>query len=273
MIKPGVKVIDICDRVQKRLGQLGGKPAFPTNVDINYVAAHYCSPINDTLIIPNESLVKLDIGVHVNGYIADTATTVCFDPVMSYLVDAAEAGLQAAINTIRPGVRASDVGAQIERAIKSHGANPIRNLSGHKLSRYIVHAGKSIPNVSGHDHHRIQEGDVYAIEPFAVPPNSEGMVQDGPPSNIYRVLKKRSMKGEAKNLFKFIQREYRTLPFASRWVLRRFPGPEWRSAFKELLDSKCIMSYPQLLERTKAKVAQAEHSVIVTADGCEITTA
>jgi methionyl aminopeptidase len=273
MIKPGVKVIDICDQVQRRLEQLGGKPAFPTNVDIDYIAAHYCSPINDTMIIPNESLVKLDIGVHVNGYIADTATTVCFDPMMRYLVDAAEAGLQAAINTIRPGVRASQVGAEIEQAIKSHGANPIKNLSGHKLARYIVHAGKSIPNVSGRDHHLIQEGDVYAIEPFAVPPNAEGMVRDGPPSNIYRVLKKRSMKGGTKNLFKFIQQEYRTLPFASRWILRSFPGPKGETAFKELLDSKCIMSYPQLLEKTKAKVAQAEHSVIVTVDGCEITTA
>jgi methionyl aminopeptidase len=273
MIKPGILVVDICDHVQERLKELGAKPAFPTNVDINHVAAHYCSPINDNTTIPPDSLVKLDIGVHVDGYIADTATTVCFDPMMSYLVDAAEAGLHAAINTIRPGIRASDVGAAIEQAIRSHGANPIKNLTGHKLARYVVHAGQSIPNISGKDHHIIEEGDVYAIEPFAVPPQADGMVQDGPPSNIYRVLKKRSMKGVAKNMFKYIQSEYRTLPFASRWILRKFPGTVGDAAFRELLDSKCIMSYPQLLERTRAKVAQAEHTVIITSDGCEVTTA
>lgn len=273
VIKPGVLVIDICDHVQSRLRILGGKPAFPTNVDINHVAAHYCSPINDVTRIPDGSLVKLDLGVHVDGYIADTATTVCFDPALRYLVEAAESGLQAAINTIRAGVRASDVGGEIEHAIKSHGANPVKNLTGHKLARYVVHAGKSIPNISGGDRHIIQEGDVYAIEPFSVPLNAEGMVRDGPPSNIYRVLKKRNMKGTAKNMFKHIQSEYRTLPFASRWVLRKFPGINGETAFKELLDSKCIMSYPQLIERTRAKVAQAEHTVIVTDDGCEVTTA
>lgn len=272
-IEPGVKVLDICDRAEDLIRELGGGMAFPTNVDINSVAAHYVSPIDDVTLVPERSLVKLDVGVHVEGYIADTATTACFDPSLSYLVEAAEAGLDAAIKTIRPGVRASDVGAAIEQAIKAKGAKPIRNLTGHKLARYVVHAGASIPNVASRDHHVIHEGDVYAIEPFAVPNDADGLVTDGPPSNIYRVLKKHSLKGAAKRMIKHIQAEHRTLPFASRWVLRRFPGQEGVSAFRELLDSKCIMSYPQLVERTRAMVAQAEHSVILTDGGCEVTTA
>lgn len=272
-IEPGVKVLDICDRAEDLIRELGGGMAFPTNVDINSVAAHYVSPVDDVTLVPERSLVKLDVGVHVEGYIADTAITACFDPSLSYLVEAAEAGLDAAIKTIRPGVRASDVGAAIEQAIKARGAKPIRNLTGHKLARYVVHAGASIPNVASRDHHLIQEGDVYAIEPFAVPNDADGLVTDGPPSNIYRVLKKHSLKGAAKRMIKHIQAEHRTLPFASRWVLRRFPGQEGVSAFSELLDSKCIMSYPQLVERTRAMVAQAEHSVILTDGGCEVTTA
>ncbi len=272
-IEPGVKVLDICDRAEEMIRELGGGMAFPTNVDINSVAAHYVSPIDDDTLVPERSLVKLDVGVHVEGYIADTAVTACFDPSLSYLVKAAEAGLEAAIKTIRPGIRASDVGAAIEQAIKARGAKPIRNLTGHKLARYVVHAGASIPNVASRDYHMIQEGDVYAIEPFAVPNDADGLVADGPPSNIYRVLKKHSLKGAAKRMMKHIQAEHRTLPFASRWVLRRFQGPEGVSAFKELLDSKCIMSYPQLVERTRAMVAQAEHSVILTDGGCEVTTA
>jgi len=272
-IEPGVKVLDICDRAEDLIRELGGGIAFPTNVDINSVAAHYVSPVDDVTLVPERSLVKLDVGVHVEGYIADTATTACLDPSLSYLVEAAKAGLDAAIKTIRPGVRASDVGAAIEQAIKARGAKPIRNLTGHKLARYVVHAGASIPNVASHDHHVIQEGDVYAIEPFAVPNDADGLVTDGPPSNIYRVLKKHSLKGAAKRMMKHIQAEHRTLPFASRWVLRRFPGQKGVSAFRELLDSKCIMSYPQLVERTRAMVAQAEHSVILTDGGCEVTTA
>ncbi len=272
-IKPGMKVEYICDTVNQRVKDLGGKMAFPCNVDIDHVAAHYCSPLNDKTVIPERSLVKLDVGVHVDGYIADTAKTVCFDPELEYLVEAAEAGLNAALNTIRPGVRANEVGAAIEEAIKRHGARPISNLTGHKLARYVVHAGQSIPNVDGLDKHVIHEGDVYAIEPFAVSTNADGKVMDGPPSNIYRMLKKRNVKGTAKKMMQYIQKEHRTLPFASRWVMRKFNTPAGAAAFQELLHSKCIMSYPQLLERTRAKVAQAEHSVILTEDGCEVTTA
>jgi methionyl aminopeptidase len=273
-IKPGVKVEYICDLVNERVDELGGKMAFPCNIDIDHVAAHYCAPLNDMTVISERSLVKLDVGVHVDGYIADTAKTLCFDPGLQYLVEAAEAGLNAAINTIRPEIRANDVGWAIEESIMKFGAKPIRNLTGHKLARYIVHSpGYSIPNVREFNGHIIREGDVYAIEPFSVPRTADGLVIDGPPSNIYRMEKKRNVKGTAKKMMIFIQNQYRSLPFASRWVMRKFSLSEGTTAFNELLSTKCIMSYPQLIERTRAKVAQAEHTVIITQDGCEVTTA
>ncbi|OGD47879.1 type II methionyl aminopeptidase [Candidatus Bathyarchaeota archaeon RBG_16_57_9] len=272
-VRPGARVIDLCDRTEALIRELGAQPAFPTNVDIDQVAAHYCSPLGDTSTVPERSLVKLDVGVHVEGYIADTAITACFDPGLRYLVEAAEAGLKAAMNTMRPGISASDVGSAIEQAIRGRGAKPIRNLTGHKLARYVVHAGESIPNVAGHDYHVLAEGEVYAVEPFAVPPTAEGLVMDGPQSNIYRFMKKRSLEGEAKRMLKHVQEQHRTLPFASRWVMRGFQTPTAAGSFSQLLSAKCIMSYPQLVERSRAKVAQAEHTVILTSDGCEITTA
>jgi methionyl aminopeptidase len=273
-IKPGMKVETICDLVNQRVVEQGARMAFPCNVDIDHVAAHYCAPVNDKTVIPEDSLVKLDVGVHIDGYIADTAKTVCFDQELNYLVEAAEAGLDAAIQTIRPGINANDVGGAIEEAIKRKGARPIKNLTGHKLARYVLHAsGSSIPNVREFHGHTIREGDVYAIEPFAVPRSADGYVVDGPPSNIYLMLKKRNVKGTAKQMQKYIQAEFKTLPFASRWVMRKFNKPDDVAAFQELLHSKSLMSYPQLLERSRAKVAQAEHSVIVTKDGCEVTTA
>jgi methionyl aminopeptidase len=273
-VEAGRPVVEICDFVEDRIRGLGGAPAFPCNVDIDRVAAHYTSPVGDVLTVPEGTLVKVDIGVHVDGYIADTATTVCLDPSLRGLVEAVEAGLDAALNVVRAGVRASDIGAVIERAIRGRGFAPIRNLTGHRMARYLVHAGQSIPNISAGDGHALREGDVYAIEPFSVPRNAEGLVTDGPPSNIYLFKKKRRLDGEAaKRMLRLIQSEYRTMPFASRWVLRRFPGPEGEEAFSELLRSKCLYSYPQLVEKSRAPVAQAEHTVIVTGDGCLITTA
>jgi methionyl aminopeptidase len=271
-VKPGVKAIDICERVESLTRQLGGAIAFPCNVDINHVAAHYVSPVGDITTIQQGQLVKVDIGVHVDGYIADTAVTICLDPALIPLVKAAEEALAVAIKIVKAGVRASDVGATIEHTIKNRGFKPIRNLTGHKLSRYIVHAGRSIPNVAGFDLHRLDEGEVYAIEPFTVLSNAVGEVRDGPPSHIYRFEKKRNLEGVQKQMLAYIQHEYRTLPFTSRWLLTKFPGPEGQKAFVDLLSSRCIMSYPQLLEKSGGLVAQAEHTVVVQKDGCIVTT-
>jgi methionyl aminopeptidase len=188
------------------------------------------------------------------------------------MVKAAEEALAIAIKTVKAGARASDIGATIEHTIKNRGFRPIRNLTGHKMSRYIVHAGRSIPNVAGYELHRLEEDEIYAIEPFTVLNNAVGEVRDGPPSNIYRWERKKNLEGVPKQMLAFIQQEYRTLPFASRWVLKRFSGPEGVSAFSDLLTSRCIMGYPQLLEKSGGPVAQAEHTVIVQKDGCLVTT-
>jgi len=273
-VEVGMRLIDICDSVETWIRELGGEPAFPCNVDINHVAAHYTSPLGDDGAVPEGSLVKVDIGVHVDGYIADTATTVCFEPRLEELVEAAEAALDAGLGMVRAGVRASEVGAAIERAMRIRGVAPIRNLTGHKVTRYIIHAGKVVPNVSSMDGRRLEAGEVYAIEPFTTLPDAVGEVTDGQLGHIYRFEKKRSVGGRgARGMLRFIQSEYRTLPFASRWVLRRFPGSEGREAFSELLRSRCLHAYPQLVERGRSPVAQAEHTAIVTEDGCEITTA
>ena len=272
-VKPGVKVIDLCDTAEKMINELGGKPAFPCNIDIDRVAAHYVSPLGDTIEIQPGQLVKVDVGVHVDGYIADTAVTVCLDPALKKMAEAAEAALEAAIKAMKTGARTSDVGAIIEHLIKNRGFKPIRNLTGHKLSRYIIHAGKSIPNVKMMIGEKLLEGEVFAVEPFSVLPTAAGEVRDGAPSNIYRFDRKRNISsGVAKEMLNFIQAEYRTLPFASRWVLRRFPGPDGINAFDELLKSKTIISYPQLIEKLNGVVAQAEHTVIVTKEGCTVTT-
>lgn len=273
-VEVSVPLIEICDFVEDNIRKLGGFPAFPCNVDIDQVAAHYTSSIEDTSIIMDGSLVKIDIGVHVDGYIADTAVTICFEPAYQTMVEAAEESLDAAIKVIKAGVSASDIGATIERTIRSKGYIPIRNLTGHRLGRYIVHAGQSIPNIGGTNSHSLSEGEVYAIEPFSVPRDAFGKVTDGAPSNIYRFLKKRKVKSDrAKKMLKLIQNKYRTLPFTSRWVLREIPGPKSAEAFRELLEAKCVYSYPQLVEGSGAPVAQAEHTVVVESDGCTVTTA
>ena len=166
------------------------------------------------------------------------------------------------------------IGALIETTIKNRGFKPITNLTGHSVGRYLIHAGTSIPNVAQPvSFAKVKAGEVYAIEPFVTLPEAVGRVDDGPQTTIYRLLKTKSVKTEsAKKLLKHIEANFRTLPFAERWLIGVVPKEQHQAAFKELLASKAIMSYPVFVEVSKKPVAQAEHTVLLKDDGCEVLT-
>ncbi len=184
--KSGVAAIKICEELEQRMRDQGGKPAFPVNVGINEIAAHYTSPPGDTLTVPSGCLAKIDFGVHVNGYVTDTSVTVCFEPKLEPLVQAADEALSNAIRAFKPGVRLSEIGAIVQSTIHRYGLRPISNLTGHKIERYTIHAGKSVPNVPGMNGTKIEEGEVYAIEPFVTLSKAVGAVVNGSSAYIYR---------------------------------------------------------------------------------------
>ena len=266
-------IIEVCEKAENLIRKKGGKPAFPCNVSINEIAAHYTSPPNDERKIPKNSLVKVDIGVHVDGYVTDTAVTLCFNPEYKSLVETAEQALKAAIENIRPEISTSKLGAIIEKTIKNRGFKPISNLTGHQVGRYLVHAGTSIPNVFQLSFSKIKLGEAYAIEPFVTLPNAIGRVKDSEEVTIFRFLKSRSLKSaHAKRLLKHIEENFRTLPFAERWLKNVVPQAHYQEAFKELLASKSIMGYPVFIEASRKPVAQAEHTVLIVEGGCLVLT-
>jgi methionyl aminopeptidase len=268
-VREDMPIIEICEKAETLIREKGGKPAFPCNVSINEVAAHYTSPPDDDKRIPRKSVVKVDIGVHVDGYLTDTAVTVCFDQEYKSLVDTAEQALKTAINNIRPEISTSKLGAIIEKTIKSRGFKPISNLTGHQVGRYLVHAGTSIPNVAQISFSKIKLGEVYAIEPFVTLPDAVGRVEDSEEVTIFRFLKSKSLKNSyAKQLLKHVEENFRTLPFAERWLQVIVPKEHYREAFKELLSSKALMGYPIFVEVSRKPVAQAEHTVLIVEDGC-----
>lgn len=272
-VHEGMPIINICERVEAYIRQNGGKPAFPCNVCVNEVAAHFTSPPGDTKTIPEGAMVKVDIGVQVDGYIADTALTVCFNPEYEVLVHSAEEALQRAIQTIQPGVKASEIGTIIQRSIEARGLKPIWNLTGHQIARYIIHTGKSIPNVARLDGMKIEVDEVYAIEPFVTIAKAAGEVWEVDEAYIYRVFREKPPKEiPARQLFEAIKREFKTLPFTKRWLGSISQLENLNTNFSVLLNSKNIVAYPILVEKTGKVVAQAEHTLIVTKNGCEVTT-
>jgi methionyl aminopeptidase len=272
-VRENMPIVQVCEKAEKLIREKGGKPAFPCNVSINEVAAHYTSPPNDEQRIPEKTIVKVDIGVHVDGYVTDTAFTACFNPEYKSMADAAEHALKVAIANIHPEMATSKIGGIIENDIKNRGFKPIANLTGHSVGRYLIHAGTSIPNVAQFSLTKVKAGEVYAIEPFVTLPEAVGRVEDGSEITIFRLVKAKSVKNPyAKQLLKHIEDNFKTLPFAERWLKGVVPKEQHREAFKELLASKTLMGYPIFVEVSRKPVAQAEHTVLITGDSCEILT-
>lgn len=272
-VQENMPIIEVCEKAESLIRQKGGSPAFPCNVSINEVAAHYTSPPEDKSTIPEKSVVKVDLGVHVDGYVTDTAFTACFNPNFTAMVETAEIALRTAIENIQPDSSPSKIGGIIENSIKNRGFKPIQNLTGHSVGRYQIHAGTSIPNVHQISFSKLKMGELYAIEPFVTTSEAGGAVEDYPQKTIFRLVKSKAAKSQrAKQLLKYIENNFHTLPFAERWTKGILPSEQYTSAFKELYANKAIMGYPVFVEVTRKTVAQAEHTILIKENGCEVLT-
>lgn len=283
-VKDESKVLELAEFVEEEIRRLGGEPAFPCNISINSVTAHYSPPPMDETVLKTGDLVKIDLGAHVNGYIADSAITVLIgesepesfpsDVDLEFqlkMIETAKKALENAISVIKDGVELEKIGKTIEDTITAEKLRPVSNLTGHSLDQYILHAGISVPNIKGENKHKIMEGDVLAIEPFVT--NGVGKVVDMKEAYIYRFIRDRPIRlVQAKKLLNNIEQNYRNLPFAERWVQKSFKGHQFNIAMKQLISSRALYPYHVLKEKSDARVAQAEHTVIVESDSCQITT-
>ncbi len=277
LTKPGTPFIEICDKCEEEIIENGAELAFPLNISLNEIAAHYSSPIDDQSVVPEEGLLKLDFGAHVNGYIADTAITINLnqDKKFDTFVTAAEEALDAAIENFRPGVKLFEIGEKISEKIIKHGLKPIMNLGGHRLLQYTLHAGEFVPNFKDKTYNQeINIGDAYAIEPFTT--NGFGRVKDGKSSYIYRFHKdiKKNIPYELRTAISQIKKNFSTLPFSPRAVLNKnlFPKKKIMPIINRLAGKGALQHYPILVEVRNGFVAQAEHTVVVKENETIITT-
>ncbi|MAG24376.1 type II methionyl aminopeptidase [Candidatus Pacearchaeota archaeon] len=268
-IKPGIPLLEIAERIESQIEKQGAKPAFPVSLAIDEIAAHSTPSHDDTT--KASGLLKVDLGCHIDGFIADTAFTIDLDnsEENTSLISTAESALKSSLETIKLNSTLSQIGSSIEKAITSKDFVPIANLSGHSIDQYELHSGITIPNFDNSSNQEIPEG-LYAVEPFVT--NGSGKVKDGKPSGIYRLEKQGNVRDpKAREVLKFIQEEYQTLPFCSRWIHKKFSS-RGLLALRQIEQAGLLHHYPQLVEISKGKVAQAEHSVLLTEKEKTITT-
>ncbi len=268
-IKKGMPLLEIAKKIESKIIELGGRPAFPVNLGVNEVAAHYTPDHNDETLA--HGLLKVDFGVHIEGWAADQAFTLDLEnnEENKRLIKAAEKSLREALKIFKEGTRLKEIGSVIDKTISNEGFIPVVNLSGHSMEEYELHAGITVPNVNNGNAQKIQNG-LYAIEPFAT--NGNGKVKEGNPSGIYQLENERNIRNPlARKVLKFISNEYGTLPFCSRWIVKEF-GVRATLALKELERNGNLHHFDQLVEISNGKVAQAEHTIFLAENGEKIVT-
>eukprot|EP01133_Synstelium_polycarpum_P005654 gene5654-6524_t len=279
IIKPGLPLLELVESLEnasKTLLKANGLKsgiAFPTGLSLNHIAAHWTPSTGDKTVLGYDDVMKVDFGTHVNGYIVDCAFTVNlnpkFDPLRLAVQDATNTGIrEAGID-----VRLCDIGAAIQEVMeskeielngKTYPIKSVRNLNGHSISQYVIHAGKTVPIVKGGEQVKMEEGEFYAIETFGS--TGRGLViedletshymkvHDAPHSTI-RLQK-------SKQLFQHITKNYGTLCFARRWLDQAGEDKHILS-LRNLCDLGLVQAYPPLCDIRGSYVAQYEHTLVL----------
>ena len=272
-VKPGVGFLDICDLVKREVESRGGRLAFPTGIGVNEVTAHFAPQDGDQSVVGESDLVKVDFGVHVDGYVTDTSVTVTYNPEYNLLLEATQRALDAAIAVARREVRTAEIGREIHREAARFGFKTIENLTGHTVDRYTVHAGKSIPNLFMPGMQSLKAGDVFAIEPFLTLGNAAGYVVDAPTQTIFSVVARK--KTGVPELDAFADRVWadrKALPFTPRWFSSDYGRGKLQGIISRLIAKRVLRAYPTLVEASGKPVAQFEHTMSLDANGLTVLT-
>jgi methionyl aminopeptidase len=266
MVEEGASLLELAETVEDEIHEEGAEPAFPVNISRDEEAAH-ATPSRDDEETFAEEMVNVDIGVHVDGWIADAAFTVDLSG-NDELVEASREAVDAAVERVEAGVSTAELGRVIEETIDGYGYNPVYNLTGHGLGEYEQHTSPSVPNRAVDQGVTLEAGDVIAIEPFAT--DGRGKVKEGGDEEIYSLQNPdaRVRSRRARDLIETVKQDYETLPFAKRWL----DDDRLDMSLRRLKSSEVVEGYPVLKEREGYYVSQAEHTVIVEEDGCEVTT-
>lgn len=280
-IQPGMALTDIANGIEDSVRALVGHSGldegdaivagmgFPTGMNLNDVAAHYTPNAGNKMVFGQDDVIKIDIGVHVNGRILDSAFSMAFEPKYDNLLAAVkaatntgvkEAGIDARLGEIGGAIQETMESYEIELDGKTYPIKSIRNLNGHTIHHYSIHGDKSVPIVKTDDQTKMEEGDVFAIETFGSTGN--GYVRDQGEVSHYALMadapKVDLRLSSAKSLLNTIKKNFGTLPFCRRY-LDRIGCDKYLLGLNHLVNQGIVQDYPPLVDKKGSYTAQFEH--------------
>jgi len=268
-VKKDMSLLEIAETIEDKIVELGGSPAFPTTLGINEVAAHF-TPSHDGTETAH-GLIKVDFGVAVEGFSADNSFTLDLEDLEENkkLIEASEKALLAGIKAAKDKLSLGEIGESIQKTAEDYNFSPIKNLSGHSIEEFNLHAGITIPNFNNGNPNKLEDG-AYAIEPFITP--GVGEVTDGKPAGIYELIDSKNVRDpKSRELLEYIDEEYGTLPFCARWLVKKF-GTRALISLRNLEQAEILHHFSELIEKSRSKVAQSEATILIVNGEVEVIT-
>ncbi|KAK4162603.1 putative methionine aminopeptidase [Cladorrhinum sp. PSN259] len=284
-IRPGKTMTEIAEGIEDSVRALVGHQGleegdalkagmgFPLGLSVNHCAAHYNPNAGNKMVLQEDDVLKVDIGVHVNGWIVDSAFTMAFNPRYDPLLEAVKAATNEGIKHAGIDARVGEIGGYIQEVMESYEielngqtypVKSIRNLNGHTILPYSIHGTKSVPIVKSNDQTKMEEGDVFAIETFGSTGN--GYVHEEGECSHY-ALRTDAPKvdlrlSSAKNLLNVIKKNFGTLPWARRY-LDRLGQEKYLLGLNNLVQNGIVEAYPPLVDKKGSYTAQFEHTILI----------
>lgn len=266
IIKPGISFLEIGTKLENYIREEGGKPAWPVNLSINEEAAHNSYSPEEQVLLKETDILKVDIGVSIDGYITDSSQTIIFDKKHEKLKEASNKALLNAKDYIFKNPKTctiSKIGEIIEDTITSYSYKPVSNLTGHTITRFQTHNHPSIPNVRNNCDIKLSEIDNgwFAIEPFSSTGN--GYVNEG--NTVYIFIFQEDIPLRNPNARKILEeiKSFEGMAFSEFWVGKNMAGFDRKIAFRELLKAQAIGAYPVLIDKHGSFVSQAETTIVI----------
>jgi len=300
LLKKGIKLIEICTLIENKIReysrlyqikydlpeQYNDSIAFPIGISLNSIAAHYTPRFNETTILNENDVCKIDYGVHINGCIVDSAITINLNNKYNKLLEASKEATKKVIANLGVDVRFKELSLMAQEIVESYEINinnktiplkPIDNLCGHNITPYNIHAGKYLYSVvRDNDTEKVEENDVIAVEVFVTTGSGTTILDKNPNNYSHYMLKKNNPTipifkfRRTSDMLNIINKHFSTLPFCPRFInyfngLNKNKNINYSSCLNELFVNNMVNSYPPLIDPEPGSlVAQFEHSSFIT---------
>jgi len=281
-IQPGKKVVEICSfgdkLIEDSLTNLWTKfkrgVAFPTCISINNCVGHNSPLPNDNQIINDGDLVKIDLGVHIDGFISTTAHTMIAGQTgpekvvtgrIADVVCAAYFAAECALRLLRPGKTNKDVTEIISKVSDIFKCKPLEGVLSHQMKRFVIDANKVIINKTDLENQvetiTFETNEVYGLD--IVMSTGEGKAKETESkTTVYKRAVDQNYSLKMKNsryVYSEIVKRFGTLPF----TLRALDEKRGRHGITELVKHDLVQPYPVLYEKQGEYVAHFKFTVLI----------